>query len=359
MSSMRYDAANLLGDHEALPRLHGRVVAHEAGREPRTPARPRKSACAPTAAFEKARVASDKAQSQMMSQTEMRANAKKRSLELAASHSTVTTLTNAAAAASADVLALKKEVQDLKREKNEAQNNLKTATANNTSDAVTHEAALKVQSLEDALVAAAAAAVEKRAEWEKTAALDAEVKAGLLADTRKESIRASERTEAMQIEKHELALESMSATRELEATAAQRREEQFLAMQEAAVKAAEVDGENKGTQQLLEFQGNELKRQRVERENDMRRNEQAAEAYRAEQRARDLATAAAASVATAERLSLAAMSTPRYHPQQQQQQPSAQVEQWQQPPQSWVRPQQSPQYQQQVQWRGQDEFAQQ
>ena len=93
-----------------------------------------------------------------------------------------------------------------------------------------------------------------------------------------------------------------------------------------AVKSAAVDGENKGTERLLEFQGNELKRQRVERENDMRRYEQAADACRAEQRARDLATAAAASVATAERLSLAAMSTPRLQ-QQQQQQPNGQVEQ--------------------------------
>ena len=88
---------------------------------------------------------------------------------------------------------------------------------------------------------------------------------------------------------------------------------QIRALQEAAVKAAEVGGENKGTQRLLDFQGIELKRQRVERENDMRRSEHAAEACRAEQRARDVATVQVASAATAERLSLAAMSTPRYH----------------------------------------------
>ena len=64
----------------------------------------------------------------------------------------------------------------------------------------------------------------------------------------------------------------MSATRELEATAAQRHEDQLKALQDMAVKAAEVGGENKGTQRLLEFRGNELKRQRVEHENDMRRN---------------------------------------------------------------------------------------
>ena len=141
---MRDDAANLLGDHEALPRVHGRAAADEAGREPRTPARARKSACAPTAAFEKARVASDKAQAQMLGQTELRANSKKRKLELAESHSTVTTLKNAAAAASADCLALKKEVNDLKRQKEEAENNLRTATAINKSDIDTHKSALKV-----------------------------------------------------------------------------------------------------------------------------------------------------------------------------------------------------------------------
>ena len=148
------------------------------------------------------------------------------------------------------------------------------------------------------------------------------------------------------MEAHEFALDSMIATRKAEARAAQQREEQLLALQEAAVKAAEVGGENKGTQLLLEFQDNELKRQRVERENDMRRNEHAAEACRAEQRARDLATAQAASVATAERLSLAAMSTPRYG-QQLRMQSNPQVNGWLEPRQSWAQAQQSAQYQQQ------------
>ena len=62
-----------------------------------------------------------------------------------------------------------------------------------------------MQSLEDALVAAAAG-VEKRAEWEKKAALDAEVNAGLLADARNETVLASGRTLEMQLEKHQLAL---------------------------------------------------------------------------------------------------------------------------------------------------------
>ena len=44
----------------------------------------------------------------MMSQTQMRASAKKRGLELVSTTSTVTALTNVAAAASANLLALKK-----------------------------------------------------------------------------------------------------------------------------------------------------------------------------------------------------------------------------------------------------------
>ena len=63
MSLIRHAAANLLGEEDTFPRLHGRAVAHEAGRKQRTPVRARQSAGLPTAALEKARMATQKAAS--------------------------------------------------------------------------------------------------------------------------------------------------------------------------------------------------------------------------------------------------------------------------------------------------------
>ena len=86
-------------------------------------ARGRQSAGSATTAFDKARVSTDKAANEMLSQTELRRRSKKREFDLAvqtaataSATSTVTSLENAAAQASADYLALNLELQALKRQ---------------------------------------------------------------------------------------------------------------------------------------------------------------------------------------------------------------------------------------------------
>ena len=94
---------------------------------------------------------------------------------------------------------------------------------------------------------------------------------------------------------------------------------------QAAAKAAEAGGENKGSQRLYQYQKQELIRHREERAIDARRYQDTMEGARVEQRRREVAMAAALAAPVAERLSLAAMTLPR----QQQHQQNGQVQQWQ------------------------------
>ena len=81
--AMRSSALTFL-DYDGLQvPPHGGAVVRDYTRQTRTPARGRQSTGAATSAYDKACVATEKASREIMSQTDMRRNAKKRERELA------------------------------------------------------------------------------------------------------------------------------------------------------------------------------------------------------------------------------------------------------------------------------------
>ena len=193
---MRSSALSVLAYGGLQVPPHGGAGVRDYTRQTRTPARGRQPAGAATSACAKACVATDKAPREMVSQTGMRSNAKKRDADLALqtaatadAHEAVAALQMAGARDRATNLALEKQMQVMKRQKTAGDYALLATNQNASSLQTAHVLALQSREMSVGLDAAAAA-LKARTAWEETVALRADAQHSLLLASREETALA-------------------------------------------------------------------------------------------------------------------------------------------------------------------------
>ena len=361
LASLRLNAAAVLRPPDDDVPVAGTAVVRDHGIVlPCTPARTRKSvgSASAAAALEKARKATNKAATGMLSQTQLRAANKQRKSDLTAAGEKVTALLRQAAAVNADCVELQAELEVMRCDKIAADLDLANTTARSATVAATHlqtrtrtwrprtskrADTLKLQKLQ-AMADAAAAAIEEHKEWEAMRALAETASASLLAKSRQDTVLADTRTTELVRDHHKFELDSLMYARAADKTAALQRDEQNELLRQKSIEAAVAKGDAKGTSRLLEYCEHDNKRQRTAQERDERRYNEAIQASREDEAVRAKASVGAAKEAAAERLSIAQLSHQQRQLQQQPQLHHQQQQRWHEHSRSWEEAQQQQQW---------------